>query len=158
MTKKKNSQIQIALKKDKLIDVCVSIISFVFLFLNWLKISFFGYTNYFSIFQKDMFDFSTFLGLSKIFAIITIITFIIYLISCFVDLKSLIPTLENVDVDKYSAFLYFGTYAVTLVFSLFGIITTEYMGISAVWFFASLFCTFGFILLFKPDFVNKIIK
>lgn len=141
-----------------LIMMGLALLSFIFLFVAWIRVSVYFYSQSFSIFTKGMFELSFFLGLAKIIGILSIIAFCVYIISQFVDFKTLVPALKDVDFKKWAPIAYFGSYAVALVLALLGIIVTEYVGIGFGWFLGLVFAGAGLLFTFKPEFLNRILK
>ena len=73
-----------------------------------------------------MFDFSFLLGMSKIFAIISILLFFVTIINSFIKLDEHIPSLKSFNLDKNLIIFYYGSYAISLILALIGVLFTKY--------------------------------
>lgn len=120
------------------------IISIVFLLsftLNWISYNFdfWGYISKQSItiMHSNMSELSFFLGVAKIFAIISSIFLVINIINYFIDLNSLMGIFEIKNLKKYLIYISFGSYSLTILFAFLGIILTKYAHMS-IWFIISI--------------------
>lgn len=124
--------INVTVPKDKtLINNLITLfISFILFNIKWIKykFEFFGYVSSASItiLHSDMFDFSFLLGMSKIFAIISILLFFATIINSFIKLDEHIPSLKSLNLDKNLIIFYYGSYAVSLILALIGVLFTKY--------------------------------
>lgn len=124
--------INVTVPKDKtLINNLITLfISFILFNIKWIKykFEFFGYVSSASItiLHSDMFDFSFLLGMSKIFAIISILLFFITIINTFIKLDEHIPSLKSFNLDKNLIVFYYGSYAISLILALIGVLFTKY--------------------------------
>lgn len=139
----------------KLIAIGATFIAFLFsVIFNWWKVSYSGYglsySEGFSIFHSNMFSLNFFMGFAKIFAILSVIAFIVYAVSAFVDLSKFVKL--PFDVKKMSKLAYFGTLAAALLFALIGIIIEEFVGISFGWFIILIFGAVAAVLEFTDIF------
>lgn len=156
MAEKKTNKID----TKKIVSICIAALAFIFIFISWFKISIMGYSEGFNILHSDMFDVSALMGIAKILAIVCIILFVAYVSNFFVDLKKLIPGLEKIDLDKYLPLGYYGLYAAALIFTLIGTFTCEsskYVHPAFGWYFALIIVACGLIIIFKPDFFEKVV-
>lgn len=124
--------INVTVPKDKtLINNLITLfISFILFNIKWIKykFEFFGYVSSASItiLHSDMFDFSFLLGMSKIFAIISILLFFVTIINSFIKLDEHIPSLKSFNLDKNLIIFYYGSYAISLILALIGVLFTKY--------------------------------
>lgn len=124
--------INVTVPKDKtLINNLITLfISFILFNIKWIKykFEFFGYVSSSSItiLHSDMFDFSFLLGMSKIFAIISILVFFVTIINAFIKLDEHIPSLKSFNLDKNLFVIYYGSYAISLILALIGVLFTKY--------------------------------
>lgn len=156
---KKDIQIKLEIRKDKLLGLAFGILSFIFLFLKWFKFSLLGYSESYSILHSEMFDISTLMGLAKILAIVCIVLFVVYLVSCLTDLEKLIPALSKYKTDKIFPLGYFGVYFISLLFNLIGTWTcdgSEMVKPAFGWWFAIIFVILGIVVTVIPNIGSKI--
>lgn len=124
--------INVTVPRDKtLINNLITLfISFILFNIKWIKykFEFFGYVSSASItiLHSDMFDFSFLLGMSKIFAIISILLFFVTIINSFIKLDEHIPSLKSFNLDKNLIIFYYGSYAISLILTLIGVLFTKY--------------------------------
>ncbi|MBR5272913.1 MAG: zinc-ribbon domain-containing protein [Clostridia bacterium] len=141
------------------IKIGISVLMFIFMFCPWFKFSFWGLSETFTIFTKNLFDLSFFIGLAKVFAIINIFVFVIYAALRFIDIKKIIPALpQNIDFKQYSEYAFGGVYALQWVLTLIGIIATEYVGITVCLILAFVFTAAFAVTVFKADIVDGIVS
>jgi len=150
-------------KLPELVVLGISFLMFIFMFLPWfkfgMKIFGTGYFEHFSIFRSGVFELSALIGIAKIFGIINIIVFIVYAALRFIDIRKLVPAIpENLDLKKYSTYAFGGLYALQWIFTLLGIIATEYVGISICLIFALVFVAAFAVATFKPEIVDNLFK
>lgn len=166
MSEEKTVQIKIA--KDKLIVSTIALLGFIFIFLDWIKVKTGNSSVSAGFFDGKWFNIQFFYGMAKVFVIIAIIAFIVYVVSCFIDLKKIIPSLKNIDLNKWIPLSYFGVYALAIVCAfLGGLIAGEsesYFGITMSinylpaigWYLGLITTASGLILTLKPDLLKKI--
>lgn len=159
--------INVTVPKDKtLINNLITLfISFILFNIKWIKykFEFFGYVSSASItiLHSDMFDFSFLLGMSKIFAIISILLFFVTIINSFIKLDEHIPSLKSFNLDKNLIIFYYGSYAISLILALIGVLFTKYSYLTigyALTLIGYIICAY---LTFKKDILkeaNKIKK
>ncbi len=141
------------------IKIGVSVLMFIFMFCPWFRFSFWGLSESFTIFTKNLFELSFFIGLAKVFAIINIFVFVIYAVLQFIDVKKIIPALpQDIDFKKYSVYAFGGVYALQWVLTFIGIIATEYVGITVCLILALVFAAAFAVSVFKPDVVDGIVS
>ena len=141
----------------KLIVMAWTLRTFIFGFLPLFgySYSYFGYSSSesFSILHSHMFDANVLLGFAKIFMIIDIIIFVVYLVSQFIDFNQLLKIPFN--VAEKSVLAYYCVYAASLLFTLIGSIIEEGFHPAACWYIALVLCAGGFFLILKPDIVKS---
>lgn len=150
-------------KLPELVVLGVSVLMFIFMFLPWFKVGMRifgkGYFDHYSIFTGDIFELSALIGIAKVLGIINIIVFVIYAVLRFIDIKKLVPAIpETLDLKKYSAYAFGGIYALQWIFTLIGIIATEYVGLSICLIFALIFAAAFIVATLKPEIVDNLFK
>ena len=150
-------------KISEFIVLGLAALMFIFMLLPWFKygISFWGvsYTEHFSIFTGDVFEWSALIGIAKIFGIINIIVFIVYALLQFFDVRKLIPAIpENIDLKKYSAYAFGGIYVLEWLFTLIGMIATKYVGLSPCFVVAFVFAAAFAVAVLMPNLLDKLLK
>lgn len=144
----------------KLILLAWTTLVFIFGFLPLFGYSYsgFGYSasESFSILHSHMFDANVLLGFAKIFMIIDIIIFVVYVVSQFIDFNQFLKLPFN--VAEKSPLIYYCVYAVSMLFTLIGSIIEEGFHPAACWYIAVVLCACGFFLILKPDLVKSWFK
>lgn len=116
-------------KKNSMADIIAYIVSFLLFNIRWIqyRYEFFGYksSQNITILQNDMFDLSFLLGIAKVFGIICVIIFFIILIDSFIDLESQFKSLKKYNLKTNLSLIYYGSYIVCLIFTLFGVLFTK---------------------------------
>ncbi|MBQ6552366.1 MAG: zinc-ribbon domain-containing protein [Clostridia bacterium] len=135
-----------------------TLLVFIFGFLPLFGYSYdygFGYSGSesFSILHSHMFDANVLLGFAKIFMIISIIIFVVYIVSQFIDFNQLLKIPFN--VAEKSTLAYYCVYAVSMLFTLIGAIIESGFHPAACWYIATILCAAGFFLILKPDLVKS---
>lgn len=142
----------------------VAILAFIFGFLPWFKYSFdyFGVSasESFSVFTSGMFELSALLGLAKILMIISIIVFIIFIASQFIDFNKFVQL--PFSVKEKAPVAYYVVYAVALIFTLIGCFTCATGGFGGVspaacWYISLVICAAGLAITFKPALLDNIL-
>lgn len=131
-----------------------ALLCFIFGFLPMIHVK--GYGGW-GLFEGNPFDLNVLAGFAKIFMIIQIILFVIYLISQFVDFNKLLNLPFN--VTEKAPIIYFCCYAAALLFSFIGGLVGGYgmhYAPAVCWYFAVVFCICGFIVILKPDLVKNV--
>ena len=136
-----------------LVKLGIALVAFIFTFISWWNLA--GYKS-FNVLVGDIFEVSALLGIAKIFVIIDIVLFALYLISQFVDFNKFLNLPFNVKETVGKA--YFAVYFAALLFCLIGIIATKWVGISFGWFIGFVFAGLGLVLEVKPDAFDGLIK
>jgi len=154
----KNVQVSIKMPSTAtLVKLGVALIAFIFTFISWWSLSFMGYSGgSYSILKDGMFDANFFLGFAKVFAIIDIVLFVIYIAAQFIDFNKLIKLPFN--VKELSGKVYYAVYIAALVFCLIGILIESFVGIGFGWFIGFVFAALGLVLEVKPDIFDSLIK
>ncbi len=146
-------------KAAKLLEMFFALMCFIFGFLPTIHVSVFGYGDSGSIFSAG-FSFNALTGIAMILLIFQILAFLLYLVSQFVDLNKYLNLPFN--VKEKMPVIYFGLYAAVMLFTFIGALIGPGEGISGspavCWYFAVVFCICGFVLVFKPDILDSIIK
>lgn len=175
MAKKESAKFAIEIRKDKLIGLGIALLSFIFLFVKMISVkaemeSFnISQSESTNIFGKGMFDTSFFYGFAKIFAILAIIVFIVYVAISITNVKDLIPQIKF-DLDKIVPIAYFGLICGIVLFVLIGGFTAggEEMDMlkafgadvsfrpAIAWYFELIFGACGMIYTLCPSVVDKI--
>ncbi len=153
----KNVQVSVSMPSTAtLVKLGVALVAFIFTFISWWSIKVYGFGTSYSILKSGVFDVNFFLGLAKIFAIIDIILFVVYVASQFIDFNKFIKLPFN--VKELSGKAYYAVYVAALVLCLLGIIIEKYVGIGFGWFFGLILAGAGLVLEVKPDILGGIIK
>lgn len=137
-----------------LIMLGVALLTFIFGFISWIKLSFLGMSTSVSIFEGDMFDVSFFLGLAKVLMIVQIVLFVLYVAAQFVDFNKFVKL--PFCVKEKSGLAYFAVYALALVLALLGIITTELLTPGVGWYLSLVFGAVGCVFTFRPALLDKV--
>ena len=143
----------------KLLTMFFALMSFIFGFLPLVHVSYGGYGDSGSIFSCG-FSFNALTGIAMILLIFQIVAFLLYIVSQFVDFNKYLNLPFN--ASEKMPVVYFGLYAAVLLFTFIGSLVGPGYGISGspavCWYFAVVFCACGFVLVFKPDLLDSIVK
>ena len=146
----------------------VAILCFIFGFLPLIHFKFSEYASkyipsdfgFFYSFKDNKlvvgFDINTWLGIAKIFLIIQIVVFGIYLISQVIDFNKYLNLPFR--LSRVMPPLYFVIYGITMLLTLIGCIIEKPLSPAVCWYFAIVFCLCGFVLACKPDLLDGLIK
>ncbi len=144
---------------SKLLTMFFALMSFIFGFLPLVHVSYGGYGDSGSIFSCG-FSFNALTGIAMILLIFQILAFLLYIASQFVDFNKYLNLPFN--AKEKMPVIYFGLYAAILLFTFIGSLIGPGYGISGspavCWYFAVVFCACGFVLIFKPDLLDGLIK
>ena len=144
---------------SKLLTMFFALMSFIFGFLPLVHVSYGGYGDSGSIFSCG-FSFNALTGIAMILLIFQILAFLLYIASQFVDFNKYLNLPFN--VTEKMPLIYFGLYAAILLFTFIGSLIGPGYGISGspavCWYFAVVFCACGFVLIFKPNLLDNLIK
>ncbi len=135
----------------------VALLCFIFGFLPLISSKYGGSAGLFS--GGSAFDVNVLLGFGKIFMIIQIILFFVYLASQFVDFNKFLNI--PFKVSEKMPIIYFACFGVALLFTFIGAligVSGFHFSPAVCWYFAVVFCICGFVLVFKPDLLNGLIK
>lgn len=144
---------------SKLLTMFFALMSFIFGFLPLVHVSYGGYGDSGSIFSCG-FSFNALTGIAMILLIFQIVVFLLYIASQFVDFNKYLNLPFN--AKEKMPVIYFGLYAAILLFTFIGSLIGPGYGISGspavCWYFAVVFCACGFVLIFKPNLLDSLIK
>ena len=109
-----------------------------------------GYANYAS---------SAPLVIAKIFMLFSIFIFPVFVASKLLNLNKLLKlSLSGSNtISKWAPVVYYGLYAVALLFTLIGVLAVQNFHLAVCWYFALVFSAAGFVVAFMPNLVKNIV-
>lgn len=164
-----NNMITFSVKKTTLRKVIVlglAVLVFLFAFCHWYNINVNMYGYKFSesfgpysglTFMGEKASLSEFSGwfiVAKVFLIIDLIVFVIYMATNFVNIEAFIPTLSGKMVNDLAHKAYFVIMAIALFCALIGDFATEnseYFHMEGGWYLTVIFTVLGCVNAFKPQ-------
>lgn len=139
----------------KLSTLFVAALCFIFGFLPLISAGI-SVGLFYSEYGFGMFDINALLGIAKIFLIIQIVVFAVYLISQFIDINKYINL--PFKLSEKMPLIYFCIYGLTMILALIGCIIQKGVSPAVCWYFAVVFCACGFVLALKPNLLDGLIK
>lgn len=118
-----NKKCQIKIGKARLFGMLTVVFTLLLLFAPWAKIEKYG----FMVFMEDISDIHGCFGAAKVFAIITLVVGIIYLVFLAINFVKLVPGLKKFKFgfNRLFGLVYFGLYFLALLFNLIGSCANE---------------------------------
>lgn len=136
--------------KDSINNLLLCLANFLLLNVKWIcfEVDFNGYVSKSSItiLHSDMFSLSFLLGISKIFAILSILLFLVIFINTFIKLDSHVPVLKKYNLNANLIIYYNTCYLISLMFTLLGVL-----------YFKDASLTIGYLITLVIFIVNSII-
>lgn len=136
--------------KDSINNLLLCLANFLLLNVKWIcfEVDFNGYISKSSItiLHSDMFSLSFLLGISKIFAILSILLFLVIFINTFIKLDSHVPVLKKYNLNANLIIYYNTCYLISLMFTLLGVL-----------YFKEASLTIGYLITLVIFIVNSII-
>lgn len=120
-TKKKG----FVIRKERLFSLICGIVTFVILFVPWVKMD---EGNAFTLFAKDLDVISDVLNFTKVMAIITMVVSILYILCQLIDIEKYVPALKRFKFGFYRLFglIYYGLLEFVCLFAIIGAFSCDY--------------------------------
>ena len=121
-----NKKCQIKIGKARLFGMLTAVFTLLLLFAPWGKVEKLG----FMVFMEDISKVHGCFGAAKVFAIITLIVGIIYIVFLAINFVKLVPGLKKFKFgfNRLFGLVYYGLYFLALLFNLIGCLANE-MGV-----------------------------
>ncbi len=153
-----------------LVSLGLAILTFIFHFINWYSVDYFGGFGPFKGLTisfmgmsetASLWDITAVMGIAAILVWVNLFVFVLMVAVQFVDFKKLIPAIEpvlsKIDLKKILPLAWYGIMLLALVFGFLGILIDEATGFGAGWFLTLIFAALGFVNAIKPQLLDGIL-
>ena len=119
-----NKKVQIKIGKARFFGILGVVATLLMLIAPWIKNDKFGVTA----FYEYAGDIHGCYGASKVFAIITLVVGIVYLVFLAINFSNLVPGLKKFKFgfDRLFGLVYYGLYTLAIIFSFIGAMANDY--------------------------------
>lgn len=161
----------INLSLGTMVTLGVALLTFIFHFINWYSVDYFGgfgpfrglTVSFMGISETaSLWDITAMMGIAAILVWVNLFVFALMVAVQFVDFKKLIPALEPVlskfDLKKLLPFVWYAIMLAALLFGFIGILIDEATGIGAGWILTLIFAAIGMVNILKPDLLDQLLS